>query len=202
MLQMVDDWTYQPIVDIQALKNYGACPDGYYPMFNFTWPGLVEGVQVTITDDAGVASPAVITVDQCVSQYTGDDTVDCTATIPAVAGFNQTITVPIVDKSTGEATDGVNICYKRGGETYLNVPRVDENGACAEGYTACNPASTQSTCYPSDQLDLCPVVAMNWTDNYESDQTLYIQNQLTNYNYMVLTDTEQQTGVSIIGTHH
>ena len=112
------------------------------------------------------------------------------------------MTVPVYDKTAGEVTDGVNICYKRGGEPYLTVPRVDENGACTEGYTACNNVSSQSVCYPDDQMDLCPIVAMNWTDNYEKDQAAYIQSQLDDYHSVVLTETEIKTGVTLIGTHY
>ena len=112
------------------------------------------------------------------------------------------MTVPVYDKTAGAVTDGVNICYKRGGEPYLTVPRVDENGACTEGYTACNNVSSQSVCYPDDQMDLCPIVAMNWTDNYEKDQAAYIQSQLDDYHSVVLTETEIKTGVTLIGTHY
>jgi hypothetical protein len=39
----MENFRESPIVDIKAFDNGEKCPDGFVSIFNYTWPGTIEG---------------------------------------------------------------------------------------------------------------------------------------------------------------
>ena len=43
---MLQDWEKEPLIDVQVVGASEECPNNFYPLFNQTWPGTVQGCLV------------------------------------------------------------------------------------------------------------------------------------------------------------
>jgi hypothetical protein len=50
---LLSDWEKEPLIDVTAVAASEDCPNNFYPLFNQTWPGTVQGCLV---DDVSVVT--------------------------------------------------------------------------------------------------------------------------------------------------
>ena len=119
-LMLVDDWETVPYTDVVAVTDGNDCPSNYFPLFNLTWPGTVEGCQVDTTE--------ILTVPQFEAKYGGSTNKPECVNIPANEAVDQIRTLP----------NNAMLCGKQAGDTYLNATLLQSDGSCPDGTMPCS----------------------------------------------------------------
>lgn len=156
-LGLLGNWKQNMIRDVVTVSNTADCPTGFTPLFNYKWPGTIDGCNCKSINNTLDASSKIILKreiyrEKCNTTQTG---LGC-ALIAQTPEKNLSI------------YRGSKYCVERiAGTSFLDAAKkMKEDGTCMDGYIKCGgkDASLNAICADKSKFNnVCPV--MDITDS-------------------------------------